>query len=80
MRMVSECGGAPITTVIALPLAPGISLTLVQSDQGYCFSAWSRHDGLLMPEVPDEHKDRPFPTAEEAVQFFLALLGSEVAL
>ena len=66
MSPTDDCGGAPVDGVVAVPLDNGISLTLIRSDRGYCFSAWSRHDGRGLPVVGDDHRERAFPTVEQA--------------
>ena len=76
MSDTATCGGAPVDGVIAIPFGPGISLTLVRSERGYCFSAWTRHDGRGMPPVAAEHRERAFPTPEDALQFFRDLVAS----
>ena len=70
------CGGAPVDGVIAIPFGDGVSLTLVRSERGYCFSSWTRHDGRAMPSITDEHRARAFPSPEEAASFFRDLAGS----
>jgi hypothetical protein len=70
------CGGSPVEGVVAVPFAPGVSLTLVRSERGYCFSAWTRHDGRTMPPVADEHRERVFQSADDALSFFRALAAS----
>lgn len=76
---IPECGGIPINGSMALQLEPGISLILVRSDKGYCFSSWSRHDGGLMPEVSEAHRLRAFPDPDEAAKFFRSLIGLDAA-
>jgi len=78
MSPTATCDGAPVDGVVALPLAPGISLTLVRSERGFCFSAWSRDDGRGVPTIADEHRDRAFPTVEDAVNFFRDLFATLV--
>ena len=75
MSAIPDCGGAPINGAMAMALGPGISLTLVRSDGGFCFSTWSRYDGAALPDVSDANKQRPFPTPEEAATFFRGLVG-----
>ncbi len=75
MPSIPECGGEPINAVMAMSIGPDISLTLIRSAKGYCFCAWSRGDGGVLPELSDEHKTRPFPTPDEAAAFFRSLIG-----
>jgi len=75
---IATCGGAPVNGVVAVPLGPGISLTLIRSERGYCFSAWSRDDGRGVPLIADDHRERAFPTVEDAVDFFRDLLAAPV--
>ena len=63
----------------ALQLEPGISLILVRSDKGYCFSSWSRHDGGLMSKVSEAHRLRAFSDPDEAAKFFASLIGLDAA-
>jgi hypothetical protein len=72
----TTCGGVPVDGVVGVAFGPGISLTLTRSPRGYCFFAWSRHDGQLLPLVADAHRERAFPTVEDAVTYFRALFPS----
>jgi hypothetical protein len=74
MSSTSTCGGAPISAVTTIPLGPGISLMIMRSERGYCFSSWSRHDDAPLPLLAREHRDRVFPDLEAAVDFFRDLL------
>jgi hypothetical protein len=76
MSTTATCGGAPINGVVAVALGTGISLTLVRSERGFCFFAWSRHDGQALPLLSDEHRTRAFATVEEAVTYFRTLVPS----
>jgi hypothetical protein len=71
----ATCGGAPVDGVVAISLGPDltISLTLVRSPKGYCFSAWSCHDDRAMPEVSEADRLRAFDTEQEAVNYFRTL-------
>ena len=77
MSSTPNCGNTPVDGVLAVPLGSGISLTLVRSADGYCFSAWMRHDGRAMPLVDDELKRRVFATVEAAADFFRDLLQTQ---
>ena len=74
MATSDTCGGAPVDGVVAISLDDGISLTLIRSDRGYCFSSWSRHDGRGLPALGDDHREQAFPTPQEAAAFFRELL------
>jgi hypothetical protein len=74
MATTDTCGGAPLDGVVAIPLGTGVSLTLIRSERGYCFSSWSRHDGRELPIIGDDHREQAFPTPEEAAEFFRQLL------
>ena len=78
MPAENTCGDIPTNQAIAIPLGAdlGISLTLVRSAAGYCFSDWSRHDQRAVPAVSDADKARIFPTADGAVTFFRDLFQS----
>jgi hypothetical protein len=69
-----QCGDAPLDGVITAVLGV-VSLTLVRSANGYCFSAWTRHDGVATPAVPADQRGRVFPSVDEAVEFYRELLS-----
>ena len=74
MSSIPTCGDAPVTGVLVMSLGEGMSITIVQSASGYCFSSWIRHDEVAMPVVSDEHFLRVFASPEECVEFFRDLL------
>jgi hypothetical protein len=73
MSQIPQCGDAPVDSVLAIALTDGVSLTLVRSADGYCFSAWSRHDFIVMPLVSDEDRLRVFESVEAATEYFRLL-------
>lgn len=74
MSTPPKCGDEPLDGVVTAVLGV-VSLTLVRSASGYCFSAWTRHDGVATPAVPADQRGRVFPSFDEAVEFFRALLS-----
>jgi hypothetical protein len=58
--------------VEALPLWPGVSLTLLHETAGWRFSSWSTYVGGL-PPPPQEECAKWFATAEEAAAHFRAI-------
>ena len=72
----TTCAGSPVEGVVAIPFGPGLSLTLVRSQRGYCFSSWTRHDGRSMPPVADEHRERAFQSTDDALRFFRDLAAA----
>ena len=71
--------------VMATGLTNGISITLVEDDDGWRFIAWSRSASMLGESLlppPDEPRARRFATSDEALSYFRTLalaLVSDVA-
>ena len=73
MADVPTCGGEPINSVITMSVGSGLSLALVRSAAGFCFSSWTDAYGKPGPFVEDALRERVFPSAEEASWFFRQL-------
>ena len=62
--------------VVARTLVPGISITLVEDDAGWRFSAWSRQsalNGASLPPPPREVLEQRFATQDDALRHFRPL-------
>jgi hypothetical protein len=62
--------------VMATSLTNGISITLVEDDDGWRFIAWSRHASLLDEQLlppAEDARARRFATADEALGYFRTL-------
>lgn len=73
MAECPTCGGRPIDGVVTTRVGNSLSLTLVRSPSGYCFSSWGDYYGNPGPAVDDALRTRVFPSIEDATAFFQQL-------
>lgn len=57
---------APLT----VPLIRGISITLIEDENGCAFGSWARSDGIVLLPPSEQDRQRRFPTPEAVVAFF----------
>jgi hypothetical protein len=78
MSEIPKCGDAPVEGAMAISIADGVSLVLIRSAKGYCFSSWSRHDQGPTPIIDGELIVRVFDTEAAATDFFRELYRTMV--
>lgn len=57
---------------LAIPLIPGISMTLIEDENGCAFGSWARADGIVLLPPSEQDRQRRFATPQKAVAFFRA--------
>lgn len=53
----------------ALPLWPGVSMTLIQDADGWRFNSWSHHMEALAPPS-EQDREKRFASAADAAEYF----------
>ena len=55
---------------LAVPLVRGISITLIEDENGCAFGSWARSDGIVLLPPSEQDRQRRFATPARAVAFF----------
>ena len=63
--------------VLAVSLAPNVSLTLIQEGEIWRFGSWSRHPWAELPPPSLDDLARRFTNAELAVEHFRSLVSRQ---
>jgi len=55
---------------LAIPLIRGISITIIENENGCAFGSWARSDGVVLLPPSRQDRQRSFATPAAAVAFF----------
>jgi hypothetical protein len=55
---------------LVVPLVQGISITLIEDENGCAFGSWARSDAIVLLPPSKQDRQRRFPTPAAAVAFF----------
>jgi hypothetical protein len=64
-------------TIVAVTLAPNVTLTLVEEDGAWRFGSWSRHPWAELPSPDADDLARRFTGVEDAAAHFRSLLAHD---